>query len=95
MAAAIVGVNAGARTAMQEPGQRVLVVEDDPSIARLLEIELGEAGYRVKLARTGAEGLAAIETGEPASSCSTSGCRTSMGAPCVAVPAAAVIRCRS
>ena len=50
---------------MQQQGQRVLVVEDDPSIARLLEIELGEAGYRVELARTGAQGLAAIEGDEP------------------------------
>jgi two-component system, OmpR family, response regulator MprA len=50
---------------MQQQGQRVLVVEDDPSIARLLEIELGEAGYRVEVARTGTEGLAAIEHGEP------------------------------
>jgi len=50
---------------MQQQGQRVLVVEDDPSIARLLEIELGEAGYRVDLAGTGAQGLAAIESGEP------------------------------
>jgi DNA-binding response OmpR family regulator len=49
---------------MQEPRQRVLVVEDDPSIARLLEIELGEAGYQVEIARTGAAGLAAIETDE-------------------------------
>jgi two-component system, OmpR family, response regulator MprA len=51
--------------AMQPHGQRVLVVEDDPSIARLLEIELGEAGYRVELAGTGAEGLAAVEREEP------------------------------
>jgi DNA-binding response OmpR family regulator len=50
---------------MQPQGQRVLVVEDDPSIARLLEIELGEAGYRVELAGTGAQGLAAVERDEP------------------------------
>jgi DNA-binding response OmpR family regulator len=29
------------------PAQRVLVVEDDSAIARVLELELGEAGYRV------------------------------------------------
>ena len=46
--------------------QRVLVVEDDPSIARLLEVELAEAGYDVDLAATGAAGLAAIEREEPA-----------------------------
>ena len=48
------------------PEQRVLVVEDDPSIARLLEVELADAGYDVDLAATGAAGLAAIEREEPA-----------------------------
>jgi two-component system response regulator MprA len=48
------------------PTQRVLVVEDDPAIARLLEVELSEAGYGVELAATGAAGLAAIEKDEPA-----------------------------
>jgi len=47
------------------PSQRVLVVEDDPAIARLLEVELSEAGYGVELAATGAAGLAAIEKDEP------------------------------
>ena len=47
------------------PSQRVLVVEDDPAIARLLEVELSEAGYAVELAGTGADGLAAIERDEP------------------------------
>jgi len=46
--------------------KRVLVVEDDPSIARLLEVELADAGYDVDLAATGAAGLAAIEREEPA-----------------------------
>jgi two-component system response regulator MprA len=44
----------------------VLVVEDDPAIARLLEVELAEAGYDVELAPTGAQGLAAVERDEPA-----------------------------
>jgi DNA-binding response OmpR family regulator len=48
------------------PSQRVLVVEDDPAIARLLEVELTEGGYAVELAGTGADGLAAIERDEPA-----------------------------
>ncbi|HEX2378677.1 MAG TPA: response regulator transcription factor [Gaiellales bacterium] len=48
------------------PSPRVLVVEDDPAIARLLEVELGEAGYDVELAATGAQGLAAVERDEPA-----------------------------
>ena len=46
--------------------KRLLVVEDDPSIARLLEVELADAGYDVEIAATGAAGLAAIEREEPA-----------------------------
>jgi DNA-binding response OmpR family regulator len=45
--------------------QQVLVVEDDAAIARLIEVELIEAGYRVTLAATGAEGLAALEREQP------------------------------
>jgi two-component system, OmpR family, response regulator MprA len=44
----------------------VLVVEDDPAIARMLEVELADAGYDVELAATGAAGLAALERAEPA-----------------------------
>ena len=40
-------------------GERVLVVDDDPFIARLLEIELRAAGYDVRLA---SDGLEALET---------------------------------
>jgi two-component system response regulator MprA len=43
----------------------VLVVEDDPAIARLLEIELAEAGYLVELAGTGGAALDALEAREP------------------------------
>ncbi len=43
----------------------MLVVEDDASIARLIEVELSEAGYDVRLAATGSEGLAALERAEP------------------------------
>jgi two-component system, OmpR family, response regulator MprA len=45
--------------------QQLLVIEDDPAIARLLEVELVEAGYSVELAGTGAAGLAALERNEP------------------------------
>jgi len=45
--------------------QRVLVVEDDPAIARVLELELGEAGYRVEVAPAGSDGLAAMERDRP------------------------------
>jgi len=50
---------------MTEGSQRLLVIEDDPAILRLLEVELIEAGYRVELAATGAAGLAALEREEP------------------------------
>jgi two-component system, OmpR family, response regulator MprA len=55
----------GYRWRMTESPQRLLVVEDDAAISRLLEVELTEAGYRVDLAATGSEGLAALERQEP------------------------------
>jgi two-component system response regulator MprA len=45
--------------------QRVLVVEDDPAIARVLELELGEAGYRVEVTAAGTDGLTAMERERP------------------------------
>ena len=45
--------------------QRVLVVEDDPSIARLLEIELEEAGYAPAVVDTGAGALEAMGRDHP------------------------------
>jgi DNA-binding response OmpR family regulator len=39
---------------------RVLVVEDEPAIARLLQVELGASGFGVTLASGGAEALAAV-----------------------------------
>ena len=50
---------------MKAHSQQVLVVEDDAAIARLIEVELIEAGYRVTLAGTGADGLAALEREHP------------------------------
>ncbi len=41
------------------------MVEDDPSIARLLEIELTEAGYRPRLVDTGGGALDAMEHDPP------------------------------
>jgi diguanylate cyclase (GGDEF)-like protein len=41
-------------------GERVLVVDDDPFIARLLEIELRAVGYEVRLASDGQEALETI-----------------------------------
>jgi DNA-binding response OmpR family regulator len=46
--------------------QRVLVVEDDEAIARMLEIELSDAGYDVVCVGRGDEALAAIARERPA-----------------------------
>jgi DNA-binding response OmpR family regulator len=40
---------------------RVLVVEDDPAVARVVELALRQAGHEVRLARTFAEGERALE----------------------------------
>ena len=50
---------------MAASAQRVLVVEDDPAIARVLELELGEAGYRVEVTVAGTDGLSAMERERP------------------------------
>jgi len=50
---------------MSPVARHVLVVEDDPAISRMLEIELGEAGYRVELAATASDALSAVEQEEP------------------------------
>ncbi len=50
---------------MSEHPQRLLVIEDDQAIARMLEVELLEAGYQVELAVTGSDGLAALERRQP------------------------------
>jgi diguanylate cyclase (GGDEF)-like protein len=46
-------------------GERILVVDDDPFIARLLEIELNAAGYEVRLASDGREALDRVEDSLP------------------------------
>jgi two-component system, OmpR family, alkaline phosphatase synthesis response regulator PhoP len=49
---------------MQEPqSKRVLVVEDDPSIAMGLEMNLSAEGYRVEVAADGEEGLSRARGG--------------------------------
>ena len=46
----------------EEPaGESVLVVDDDPFIARLLEIELRAAGYEVRVAGDGVQALEAAQ----------------------------------
>ncbi|GGC67597.1 ATP-binding protein [Marinobacter halophilus] len=43
---------------------KILVVEDDPDVARLLKIMLEDAGYRVVVCHTGSEALESAKTGE-------------------------------
>jgi len=46
-------------------GERILVVEDDPSILRGLDLNLGMEGYKVRLATDGEEGLRIARTERP------------------------------
>ncbi len=50
---------------MDRVGQSILVVEDDPAICRLLEIELEEAGYITRVVGTGAGALEAMARERP------------------------------
>lgn len=52
-------------------GQRVLVVEDDASIALGLRINLEKEGYSVRIEGDGEAGLAAVRSMSPISSSST------------------------
>lgn len=42
----------------------ILVVDDEPDIARLLKVMLSEAGYQVDIAHSGADAIQAIEQGD-------------------------------
>jgi two-component system KDP operon response regulator KdpE len=46
-------------------GPRVLIVDDEPAIQRMLKVALGAAGYEPLLASTAAEALHAIASGAP------------------------------
>jgi DNA-binding response OmpR family regulator len=46
-------------------GARILLVNDDPSLRRLLEIVLHQAGYEVVIARAGQDAMEALHTGDP------------------------------
>ena len=46
-------------------GERLLVVDDDPFIARLLEIELAAAGYAVRVANDGQQALDMVRREPP------------------------------
>jgi diguanylate cyclase (GGDEF)-like protein len=46
-------------------GEQLLIVDDDPFIARLLEIELAAAGYRVRVANDGQQALDLVRADPP------------------------------
>ena len=45
--------------------KRILLIEDDPEVARLVEAELKKAGFQVDWAKTGMEGLIRHREGKP------------------------------
>ena len=47
----------------EQIGGRILVIEDDEWVARLLAVGIREAGHRVTLCSEGADGIAAIGSG--------------------------------
>ena len=50
---------------MSDGRQRILVVEDDDAISRMLEVELDEAGYDVFRVARGDDALASIARDRP------------------------------
>jgi diguanylate cyclase (GGDEF)-like protein len=50
---------------IEASGEKLLVVDDDPFIARLLEIELAAAGYQVRVANDGQQALQLVEEDPP------------------------------
>jgi DNA-binding response OmpR family regulator len=65
MAAMATDATAGAAPRPAEGVATVVVVEDDPNIAQLVELYLIDAGYRVHLAADAAAGLAAVRSRAP------------------------------
>jgi len=49
----------------QANNRKILLIEDDPEIAELLKVELGEAGYVVEWAPSGMEGLVRLRETPP------------------------------
>ena len=47
------------------PARSVLIVDDEPDLLELLEVNLARAGYKTSVARNGREALAAIERAVP------------------------------
>lgn len=61
------------RMATGDPGgeERVLFIEDSPTLAQLLEVSLLQAGYQVVKASSGEEGLELPGPSRPTCSCAT------------------------
>ena len=49
---------------MQGKGLRVLVIDDEPQIQKLLKVSLGAHGYEMEEALTGEAGLAGADVGK-------------------------------
>ena len=60
-------------------GDRVLVVDDEPSILRVVAANLRARGYEALTAASGKVALTMVETSSPTASCSTWVCPTSAG----------------
>ncbi len=50
---------------MDEEKVRILVIEDEKPIAKILEYDLKKEGYEVRLAHTGADGMREVDAFEP------------------------------
>jgi len=60
-----VGVRLSQRSGISAHMARVLVIEDEPDLRDVLDYNLTQAGHRVTLAATAAEGLRAARDGKP------------------------------
>jgi DNA-binding response OmpR family regulator len=47
------------------PAKKILVVDDEPEVRKLMEHFLTEKGYEVRMAENGRQGLAALDTFSP------------------------------
>ena len=52
-------------TTMPETKRKILIVEDEASLARALETKLIQAGYTTRIVKNGKEGLAEIKRDKP------------------------------
>ena len=59
-----------------EVGRKILIVDDDANVSRLMSYALEVEGYETVAAETGSEGLEAVECERPPWPSWTSGCPT-------------------